>query len=177
MHKGLTARFSTLIENDLFLVATFLDLFFNISAFEISKRDAVKSLLKSLIRNNEGSIDDQSSEPKPVSKRDNNYILYEEADSEPDQNTLDTLLEEYIKTARNSDLSALDFWRKYENMFPSLACLAKKYLSVQTSSAAVERMFSISGHIFRLKRRWLGYIFFSDLVFLKLNENYLSKNN
>ena len=40
---------------------------------------------------------------------------------------------------------------------------------------AVERMFSISGHIFSLKRRRLGYVFFSDLVFLKLNEELLPK--
>ena len=64
----------------------------------------------------------------------------------------------------------LDFWRTHEKVFPSLALLAKKYLSVQASSAAVERMFSISGHIFSLKRRRLGIKFFSLLVLLKLNE-------
>jgi hypothetical protein len=42
---------------------------------------------------------------------------------------------------------------------------AIKYLGVQASSAAVERMFSISGHKFSLKRRRLGYAFFTDLVF------------
>jgi len=63
---------------------------------------------------------------------------------------------------------ALNFWRNHELIFPSLALLAKKYLSVQASSAAVERMFSLAGHIFSLKRRRLGIKFFSRLLLLKL---------
>ena len=46
----------------------------------------------------------------------------------------------------------LDFWRTHEKIFHALALLAKKYLRVQASSAAVKRMFSISGHIFSLKK-------------------------
>ena len=34
-------------------------------------------------------------------------------------------------------------------------------------------IFSLSGHIFSIKLRRLGYQTFSDLVFLKLNENLL----
>jgi len=54
-----------------------------------------------------------------------------------------------------------------------MSLYAKKYLGIQASSAAVERMFSISGHIFSLKRRRLREVMFSDLVYLKLNENKL----
>ena len=50
-----------------------------------------------------------------------------------------------------------------------LSQLAKKYLSVQASSAACERIFFIAGHIFSLKRRRLCHGLFSDLIFLKLN--------
>jgi hypothetical protein len=49
-------------------------------------------------------------------------------------------------------ISALDFWKKHKVLFPSLDTLAMKYLGVQASSDAVERMLSISGHIFSLKR-------------------------
>ena len=51
--------------------------------------------------------------------------------------------------------------------------LAKKFLGVQASSACVERMFSIAGHIFTNKRRRTGVKLFENLVFMKLNENYL----
>jgi len=43
-------------------------------------------------------------------------------------------------------------------------------ISVPASSACVERMFSIAGHIFSLKHRRLGIQVFMDLVWLKLNE-------
>ena len=51
--------------------------------------------------------------------------------------------------------------------------LAKKFLGVQASSACVQRMFSIAGHIFTNKRRRTGVKLFENLVFMKLNENYL----
>ncbi len=38
--------------------------------------------------------------------------------------------------------------KNYEKLLPALAVLAKKFLSVQASSASCERMFSIAGHIF-----------------------------
>ena len=70
------------------------------------------------------------------------------------------MIESYIKTARsNSTMSALAFWKQQQVVFPSLDTLVMKYLGVQASSAAVERMFSISGHIFSLKPSRLDYVF------------------
>jgi hypothetical protein len=44
---------------------------------------------------------------------------------------------------------------------------------VPATSAPVERIFNLSGHIFSEKRRRLGMKLFERLVFLKLNEKYL----
>ncbi len=177
MHIAITERFSTLIENDVFKIAAFLDPFFNITAFEPSKREPILSLIKTLL-NAESSNPDAEIfvNMQPATDRTNNYVLYS-TEIELEKSSNDSMIEDYIKAARTTELTALDFWRTYEKVFPSLARLAKKYLSIQASSAAVERMFSISGHIFSLKRRRLGYIFFSDLVFLKLNENLINKKN
>ena len=83
-------------------------------------------------------------------------------------------IEKYIHLVANNDnKDALDFWRKHEAIFPLLAVLAKKYLGVQASSCAVERMFSIAGHIFSVKRRRLGILYFTRLVLLKLNEIFM----
>ena len=49
--------------------------------------------------------------------------------------------------------------------------MAKKYLGVLASSASVERMFSISAQIFSNKRRRMGAKMFSELVFLKRNDD------
>lgn len=49
--------------------------------------------------------------------------------------------------SKDKAIDALDFG---ERKNPILAFLARKYLSVQASSCAVEHMFSIAGHIFQL---------------------------
>jgi hypothetical protein len=67
-------------------------------------------------------------------------------------------------------MNALEFWKVNASRFPALALLAKKYLGAQASSANVERMFSIAGHIFNPKRRNLCPIYFCNLVWLNLNE-------
>ena len=67
----------------------------------------------------------------------------------------------------------LKFWKENEARFPVLAEIARKYLGVPASSAAVERMFSISGHILSNKRTKMSIQLFCYLVFLKLNENFL----
>ena len=52
----------------------------------------------------------------------------------------------------------------------SLKTSSNLKVRLTASSACVERMFSIAGHIFTLKRRRLGIQVFMDLVWLKLNE-------
>ena len=163
-------RFSTLIENDVFKVSTFLDPFFNICAFEPSKKQSILNLVKILVKADSSKSDEELTVKQSSTSKSSNYVLYS-TEIEQEKNSLDMMIDDYIKASRNTDLHALEFWKVYEKVFPCLARLAKKYLSIQASSAAVERMFSISGHIFSLKRRRLGYVFFSDLVFLKLNEN------
>ena len=70
-------------------------------------------------------------------------------------------------------IDSVETMRKNETIFASFAVLAKKYLSFKASSAACERLFSLSGHIFSCKRRKLNIRNFLNLVFLKLNEKYL----
>jgi hypothetical protein len=79
-----------------------------------------------------------------------------------------------IKSGEYKD--PLEFWKLHQhtNNLSSLSILAKKFLEVPASSSDVERMFSISGHIFNPKRLRMGTKLFERLVFLKLNENLFS---
>ena len=43
----------------------------------------------------------------------------------------------------------LKFWKDNEAEYPCLSKLANKYLAIQASSAAVERLFSIGGKVYR----------------------------
>ena len=47
----------------------------------------------------------------------------------------------------------LKYWKDNEMEYHRLAKLANKHLAIQASSAAVERLFSIGGRVFRLDRR------------------------
>jgi hypothetical protein len=96
--------------------------------------------------------------------------------------SVDIIIEKYIREiedVNNSYLKTscpLEFWSNHcsnSHEFREMAQLAKKFLSIQASSACCERLFNISGHIFQEKRRRLVHKFFSRLVFLKLNEDLL----
>ena len=83
-------------------------------------------------------------------------------------------IEKYIDLVSTcTNLECLKFWKENEYQLPRLSKLAKKFLGVQASSCQVDRMFSISGHIFSNKRRKTGVRLFENLVFLKLNEDFL----
>ena len=86
----------------------------------------------------------------------------------------DKTIEEFISLTNKYKFKCpLAFWKSNELAFPLLAPLAKKFLAVPASSASVERMFNISGHVFSNKRRRTGFRLFENLVFCKLNEHYL----
>ena len=74
----------------------------------------------------------------------------------------------------------LKFWKDNEAEYPRLAKLANKYLAIQASSAAVERLFSIGGKVFRPDRCRLKDETFEILMMIRCNNEVPSpvvKNN
>ena len=180
MKKGLETRFLPLFDDYCFKVATYLDPFFNETAFKpySQDRNEINSIIRSLVRAEMGN-EDEKKHASPVTvvsaRKRIHFELYEPPEElsidEPNTDIIETMIRDYLRSAVRTELPALEFWKKEESNFPYLAKIAKKYLGVQASSAAVERMFSISGHIFSLKRRRLGDIMFAYLVYTKLNED------
>ncbi len=183
---SLMKRFGDLVKNEVFVVSTFLDPNFGLRAFPNDEKANVRARVKALINAVLHIVEKQADSsvrfnPKPAPSRETNYVFYENEVTEDDddlrltqEDSADKIINDYIRNIRDSkNICPLKFWLKHELTYPALATLARKYLSVQASSAAVERMFSISGHIFSDKRRRLGKQLFSNLVILKLNENYI----
>ena len=71
------------------------------------------------------------------------------------------------------ETSVLTFWKEKESRWIVLSRVAKKVLGVPASSSGNERMFSIAGHVFSLKRRRMKPKIFETLFFCKLNEQFI----
>jgi hypothetical protein len=59
-----------------------------------------------------------------------------------------------------SALASFLFLKLNVNRFKELSKLEKKYCGLPESSAAVEHMFSIAGHVYHTKRRKMAEILF-----------------
>lgn len=65
-------------------------------------------------------------------------------------------------------MNPITWWKQHETMFPSMALLARRYLSLPAASVASERMFSTAGNMVTDKCNCLVDGAVSDLVFSNL---------
>ena len=66
----------------------------------------------------------------------------------------------------------LQWWKQHESALPKLSALAKRYLGIQASSSASERVFSVAGYVMRERRSKLSPQLAADLVFLNGNRRF-----
>jgi hypothetical protein len=69
----------------------------------------------------------------------------------------------------------LKWWDANQQQFPILAQLARKYLSIQATSGASERVFSDADLIMTAKRTSMKEDLFEALIFLKRNGNIVGR--
>jgi hypothetical protein len=183
--SSLNKRFDKIINDDVFLISTFLDPNFGLSAFDTEFQEIVKakiialskmSVAKQEVINNLNVVNKCNSQKENnlTNKRKENYKKHKSTELKTIDKEI-VLIEEFASFIEKLDYDGcpLEFWRENEQKYYTLAQIARKYLGVPASSAAVERMFSISGHILSSKRTKMSIKLFCHLVFLKLNENLL----
>jgi hypothetical protein len=79
-------------------------------------------------------------------------------------------LSEYMKLrVENVSACPLQWWREHKQFFPGLAVVARSFLCLPATSAAVERFFSASGLTISHLRTRLSSETVEQLLFLKLN--------
>ena len=179
--ERICVRFGHILYNDVFLFATFLDPYCGPSSFPSHMRDDVVFRLKEhLLRCSNSIIEQKTSQNKSKNSFRERFMRYdeEESQSESHESLISNTISDYMscikKITLDKNKTVLDFWRENESRWPSLASIAKKVLAVPASSAGVERMFSIAGHVFSLKRRRIKARIYESLVFCKLNEDLLN---
>lgn len=164
LHK----RFGDLVNNDIFKIATFLDPNFGPFSFPSDERTEVIRKIKRKVSGNTVISTPSKRLEKKTQSRKLFYKTYKDNMPEEVISDIDSSIASYTQFLNETDYEdALQFWKIHETKWPNLANLAKKYLGVQATSASVERMFSISGHIFSNKRRRTGVKLFEMLVFFK----------
>jgi hypothetical protein len=184
--ESLKKRFGVLIKDDLFIISTLLDPNFGLSYLEVEDQQRARSKLISMIRREEAkqlvissnSEKENNSENLKIKnlleKRGSNFPQFKPI-QHVKKDIIEDLVDNYISTISSGDFKqcALVFWKAHEVKFKAIAEIARKYLGVPASSAAVERIFCISGHILSTKRSKMSVKLFKNLVFLKLNEDLL----
>ena len=98
------------------------------------------------------------------------------------QNDFETLISSEINRYKSvpsipHKVNPLDWWKGNENIYPNISQLARKVLSIPSTSAVSERVFSSGGRLITKLRSRLSTDNAADLIFLKGSwdsvENYL----
>ena len=71
---------------------------------------------------------------------------------------------------------ALVWWAKHRALFPNVARAARKWLSVQATSAPAERVFSLMKRVFEARRN-LDPVQIAHQVFQRMNSHFLRKRD
>ncbi|GAM24649.1 hypothetical protein SAMD00019534_078240 [Acytostelium subglobosum LB1] len=102
---------------------------------------------------------------------------------EPNTNTTKsrTEYEEYLAAPREECLTALEYWRRYEHLYPTVAAIAKDYLAISCSSVFLERQFKhgpdmVTANRNRLKPKTIGKSFVTRKLQAFLTNNNQSIN-
>jgi len=82
----------------------------------------------------------------------------------PERSEVDVYLEE---PPVEEAVCPLLYWKVNEARFPNLSRLAKRYLAVPASSSEIERIFSISRAIARLRRAKISVTSMPDLLLIR----------
>lgn len=198
LQTSLKKRMSKYEEQEGFILATLLDPRFKLKwcQNEEQKSKSKEILLKraqqiTLPNSNQhisGSgeleTEERNEDNEPPSKRKKaessqllSYIFNEqrsEAVSETTKTSLQVEISSYLsKPCLKENDDPLQFWGKQNADYPSLARLPACYLAIPASSGPVEKLFSISGKIFRPERCRLTDIHFQQLMNIKCNAHLL----
>ena len=88
----------------------------------------------------------------------------------PSNDSFEEEISTYVSSpCSDIDVNPLDFWKNNSEKYKQLVPLVKHVLSIPSSSAAVERLFSTAGKVFTPNRYRLTDTTFTKLMFIRCN--------
>jgi hypothetical protein len=166
------------VPSELCLVASILDpRLKNFSFAEESSREEQKtsagSLLKELyIQLKQGSV--PPAELSPVLTDDDDIFENMWCDNQSSRTDDDEILRYLQCPVEPKTIDPLKWWQDHRSSYPILAQLARKYLSIPSTSVPSERLFSDAGNHISAKRTRLSPDLVNRILFLKRNSSYFS---
>ena len=172
--ESISKRLSKYEETESLVIATALDPRFKLqwceqdrSSFENLLKDKVMSL-----KGNDMDEDDESNSP-PRKKAKTELFSFLDSPATPRKrhdSKVGCQVADYLnEPLEDMECDPLEFWKSKQNAYPQLLKLSLEYFSIQASSAAVERLFSTGGKIFRPDRCRLKFKTFQRLMMIKCN--------
>ena len=135
---------------------------FEASISQFMKDTSDRDFMKKFVTPSNGSSNgNRATVPKSTTKFQKRYgsLLDDQVDESPSPQKSIILkeLELYLKLERLSEseqdtFDLLAWWKKHENMFPTLAIVARKVHGIVATSAESERMWNVCGNIKTKKR-------------------------
>lgn len=167
LEKSITERLTQYLENDHLKLATALDPRFKLQWCENDEKISVD--IENLLNVKANSVDlkEEDEQSPPMKKASSGFFsILSGTPRKHHRSQKGIKVSEYLQEPiLDIESDPLDFWRNHELDYPHLA----KYLGIQASSAAVERLFSIGGKIFRPDRCRLKDETFERLMMIRCN--------
>ena len=156
------------------LIASFLDLRFKDLTFATtSQRREVHTYFKHLINENKQNQQSEDLLGNSLTSKSSALLLLfgdTPAAKPTNKNELDKYLE-LSAVPIFENYNPLEWWKVNQNLYPTLAHQARKYLAIPFTSVPCERLFSVAGNAITDKRNRLTPLTVYNLLFLKENSH------
>ena len=148
---------------------SFLDKLAQYNVTTISKETVINKLKSELelIEISAGKEDDEVSRTREPPSKKVKFLSDIDVDESDKQLSVEDEFEKYLKeSAIKPGDCPRKWWNQRKDLYPNVAELARKYLSVQGSSTPAERVMSDMGTILTKKRLSLSDDLFSEMMYL-----------
>ena len=187
MIHSLNLRFAGIEDNQLLSLATltdprFKDRFFGSNIVKASAKDMLQEELRKESPS-ESLVDNVDRTKAPSPKRHKNNSLLEvfsdiidtsSAETNSPMNEVDCYLMEPLLDYKESQ--PFVWWADHKSRYPTVAQVARRYLSATATSIPSERLFSAAGNVYDDRRNRITADHAQHLLFIKSNYSLFGKN-